>query len=203
LKIYNKTVSLSVFLQEKPMPYTVTLPVKPYVKRFLEINYGDPVELKCDQKLYNYLRRCLIKPRTTYDNTRYSKFSMFYTDNVNIVISEDDFYRYGWELSKTDIVAFGREIEANAKFFMKNIVSFYCSHMDFSRAVKLFQDKYGFTEDIWQYDSIVKEFQRNGLKFKIDFTIEITEKIEKIILLNLSEKRTLSTQMVNKYAGNK
>ncbi|MFZ4401473.1 MAG: hypothetical protein ACOYO1_15665 [Bacteroidales bacterium] len=185
------------------MQYTVTLPVKPYVKRFLEINYGDPVDLTTDKKLYNYFRRCLIKPCNTYDKTRCIKYSMFYTENVNIIISEDDFYRFGWELSKTDIVGFGREIESNAKFFMKNIVSFYSSHMELSKAIKLFQFKFGFTEDIWQYDSIVKDFQRNGLKLKIEFSTEITEKIEKIILLNLSEKRTVSTKMVNEYANNK
>ncbi|MCX6231116.1 MAG: hypothetical protein NTZ33_06190 [Bacteroidetes bacterium] len=183
--------------------YLVSLPVKPYVKRFLELNFGDPVDLKKDKKLYNYFRRCLTKPRLTYDKTRCAEISNYYNENAGIVISEDDFYRYGWELSKTDVVAFGREIEANAKFFMKNIVSFYCSHMEFSRSVRYFQEKYGFTEDIWQYDSIVKDFQRNGLKFKVEFSKEITEKIEKIILLNLSDKRTISTKMIENYANNK
>ncbi len=181
----------------------VILPVKPYVKRFLELNYGDPVDLKNDKKLYKLFRRCLIKPQITYDNTRCAEISNYYNENVNIIISEDDFYRYGWELSKTDIVAFGREIESNVKFFMKNIVSYYTSHMDFSKAINIFQEKYGFTEDIWSYESIKKEFQRNGLKMKIEFKTEITEKIEKIILLNLSEKGTISTQMINNYAGSK
>jgi len=184
------------------MQYVVSLPVKPYVKRFLELNYGIPVDLATDKKLLNYFRRCLTKPQITYDNTRFAKFSMFYTETVNILISEADFYKYGWELSKTDIVGFGREIESNTKFFMKNIISCYSSHMELSRAICLFQEKYGFTEDIWSYQSIKKEFQRNGLKIKIDFSTEITEKIEKIFLLNLYKKGTVSTKMIKTYDGN-
>lgn len=188
----------------------VILPVKPYVKRFLELNFGYEdvngdilVQLKADKKLYNHFRRCLKKPCFRYDKARCSEISNYYNETVEIVITEDDFYRYGWELSKTDIVAFGKEIESNVKFFMKNMVSFYSSHMDLAKAIKLFQDKYGFTEDIWQYDSIIKDFQRNGLKIKIEFSSEITEKIEKIVLVNLSEKRTISQQMINNYAGSK
>jgi len=184
------------------MQYTVSLPVKPYVKRFLELNYGEPVDFTGDVKLYNKFRRFLIKPSVRYDKNRCTKESTLYVNTVDVIISEDDFYRYGWELSKTDIIAFGREIQSNAKFFMKNIVSFYASHMELSRAITLFQDKYGFTEDIWSYQSIKKEFQRNGLKMKIEFSKEITEKIEKIILVNLYKKGTISQNQINSYAGN-
>jgi hypothetical protein len=181
----------------------LSLPVKPYVKQFLILNYSNPINLKKDKKLNNFFRACLTKPCYRYDKLRYAEISEYYSETVDITISDDDFYRYGWELSKTDTVRFGREIESNVKFFMKHIISFYTTHMELSKSVKKFQEKYGFTEDIWQYDSIIKDFQRNALKMKIDFSIEITEKIEKIVLVNLSEKKTISQLMLNTYAGNK
>lgn len=192
--------------------YTISLPVKPYVKRFLELNFeyrtdtDDHIQIfdfKSDKKLYAFFRKCLIKPEFTYDKTKFCEISGYYSEKIKVVVSESDFYRYGWEISNTDIVKIGKELETSAKFFMKNIISCYCSHMEFSRAVNLFQEKYGFTEDIWSYQSIKKDFQRNALKMKIDFSTEITEKIEKIFLLNLYKKGTISTNIIKNYAGNK
>lgn len=184
------------------MQYIVTLPVKPYVKKFLEINYGEPVALKENKDLNNMFRHYLKKPCKRWEN-KYLDLSTSYSSSVIILISEDDFYRYGWDISKTDTVAFNTEIQKRAKFMMRNLVNYYNSFLCLNDAIRFFQDKYGFTEDIWSFDAIKKDLNRNTKPEKIDFKKEITEKIEKIVLGNLSDLGTISHQIAKTYAGSK
>lgn len=106
-------------------------------------------------------------------------------------------------MTKTDTVYFGRELENRVKFLMRNIVSMYMAFMPQKNAIMLFQENFGYTEEIWSYDSIKKDYFRNGPHQRVDFLKEITIKTEHIILGNLSDLGTISHKLVKDYERNK
>lgn len=84
------------------------LPCKPYVKQFLLYNFNAPddtwteiVNLSPDKELQNDFLSRLAKPGR-YEN-RYRNLAR-YTANVAVEIRRDDFYRYGWAMSNTEVV---------------------------------------------------------------------------------------------------
>ena len=180
--------------------FSINIPCKAYVKRFLELNYGMPVDFTKDKTLYPEFRKRLEKKNTRYDN-RYEgcKFAR-YTDSVNIKISQDDFYRFGWELSKTDIIDFNRQMEARAKTFMYVIVSNRLAiNMNLTDAISYFQDTFNFPEEVWPSESINKDCQRNLTVTKNEILNNISKQIDKISLVKLSGNGTISQQFKKAY----
>ncbi len=179
--------------------FSVDLPVKAYVKQYITLNYGNPADFSSDKYINSQFRRCLTKPCTRY-NIRYKELSeLFYSSSIKVKISQDDFYRHGWELTPTDTVAFGKIMEHQAKFFMRNMISFYLTYLIKRDAILKFQQTFGFTEDIWSYDSIKKDFYRKVDFENSNYSKELSTKIEKIILVNLSNLGTLSHKAISHY----
>lgn len=171
--------------------FTIKIPVKPYVKRFLELNFGDPVYFHIDKEDYNELRRCLNKSRR-WDN-KYSKFLCTYRETVTVLLSEDDFYRFGWDMTATNVVRFNSRFEKNAKTLMRSMVGIYNAlGLPMNVSITKFQDKFYFDENCWHYETIRKDFQRRGYVEKIDFENEIFNKVERIVLDNLYKTGTIS-----------
>lgn len=183
--------------------FTLLLQTKPYVHHYLVSNFGNPANLTSDPRLHNLFRRCLRKPAARFTKQYKPLRLVKYTAQSKIIISEDDFYRYGWEMSKVNTIYFGRELENRAKFLMRSIVSVYMAFMSQKNAILLFQEKFGYTDDVWSFDSIRKDYSRNGPMQKVDFRAEITEKTERIILENLSELGTISQKLLKDHVGNK
>lgn len=183
--------------------FTLLLPTKPYVHQFLTQNYGNPADISADPRLQNYLRRCLRKP----SRRRHANYSMLklakYSCESRILISSDDFYRYGWELTRTDSISFNRELENRAKFFMRNMVSLYVSFMNLKDAILLFQENFNYPEDTWSYDSIRKDFDRHGSFPATSFAAHLIEKTESIFLGNLSDLGTICPQFKKNYEKRK
>jgi hypothetical protein len=179
--------------------FTVNIPVKRYVKIFLEENCGNPVDLINIPSLKIFFRRCLKKPDKRWDY-KSEKIPDIYRDIVNISITEDEFYRYGWELTKTDIIAFGKEVEVMAKLMMRNIIGVNNSiGLPINKTIEKFQNDFGFSEEDWTYQTIKKDFYRNGNNIKIDFNNEIFSKIQLIIMENLYKQGTISQKYKKKY----
>lgn len=179
--------------------FFVTIPVKPYVKRFIEVNYGFPADFSGNPDISKLINRCLKKPDTRYDK-KYEKGICTYTETLEIVISQDQFYRYGWEFSKTDIVAFGQEFEAAAKALMRTMVGVYHAiGLPINISIDKFQHRFGYDEDVWNYQTIKKDFYRNGTKYPVDFDEEIFKKIEHICLVNLYNTGTISKKGIKEY----
>ena len=74
--------------------------------------------------------------------------------------------------------------------------------MSINKSITYFQKKFSFPEDVWPYDSIYKDFYRNGYSEIVDFDNEIFNKFHKIIMRNLSDFRTLSKQAIQYYENN-
>jgi len=173
--------------------FSINLPCKPYVRRFLELNYGSPVDFTKDKTLYIEFRNKLER-NLKHNDVYYGKLKMCrYTSTVEIKITESDFYRYGWELSKTEMVNFNTVIESRVKIFMYIIVS---TRLSFGKSltdcVSYFQDKYGFPEEVWPKESIIKDCNRNLTVTKNDIVDNISSLIDKITIAKLSEKKTIS-----------
>jgi hypothetical protein len=187
------------------MKFSLKIPCKPYVKRFLELNFGAPVDFTKDKSLYPDFRRKLNKDTQSsrYDK-RYEQCAFTrYKEVVEVKITRDDFYRYGWELTITDMVDFNRQIEARAKLFMYVIVStrmaFGVSQVD---SIAYFQNQFGFGEDIWPAESINKDCQRNLTVQKNEILENISQLIDKISLAKLSACGTISQQLKKMYETN-
>ena len=182
-----------------PEKFVVTIPVKPYVKRFLSINHGNPVDLTSDPETNRFFLNLLKKPSTSRDK-QYPEQISTYTETVEVLISQHDFYRFGWELTRTDIVSFGRRFEDRAKCLMRSFVGVYVAlGLPPFRSIAKFQERFQFDESSWQYETIKKDFYRNGMKDPLDFNNEIFSKIEKIVLHNLYELGTISKRAKSVY----
>jgi len=165
--------------------FHVKILCKPYVRRFIEINYGDPADITKDKMVYQFFCSRLKKKTFRYEK-KYKKLDK-YTDEIAIKISRDDFYRYGWEISMTDNVAFNRIMEYKVKEMLYKIVGIYTSiGFPLSESIDRFQEQYGFHEDVWPKESIRKDCCRN---LNIDKK-EIDNLISKIINTNKSVKKT-------------
>ena len=182
--------------------FTLSISVKPYVKRYLEINYGSPLDLASNPASHEKFTYLLKNPNS-YQDCKISNYVSYYTETVDVMISEHDFYRYGWELTKTNTVAFNVYFERQVKMFMRLIVGTQIGlGMSINKSITYFQKKFSFPEDVWPYDSIYKDFYRNGYSEIVDFDNEIFNKFHKIIMRNLSDFRTLSKHAIQYYENN-
>lgn len=180
--------------------FLVKIPCKPYVKRFLEINFGDPdnlnsgkaVDISKDKALYAEFRSKLEKKSYRHELLFNTYAFKRYSDEINIKISQDDFYRFGWELSKTDIVYMNQVFEGRTKILMYTIVGARVAMgISLTDSIDYFQDKFFFPEDIWPKESIYKDCQRNLDIEKNSISQSISELIDKITLETLSRNRTI------------
>jgi hypothetical protein len=166
------------------------------------MNYGYPVRFTEDPDSNKFLQELLYKPNNHRDKQYPDNFCT-YTEEVEVIISEHDFYKYGFELTKTDTVAFGKRYEERAKILMRNVVGIYNSlGVPLKNSINKFQDRFGFDEDIWSYQTIKKDFYRNGTIDVVDFDNEIFQKIERIILRNMYNLGTISKSMIKQYENN-
>jgi len=172
-----------------PDKFVVSIPVKPYVKRFIELNYGLPADFTNHPEIHKVVCRSLKKPRTQYDKQFENKLCT-YTETIEIVISQRDFYRYGWEFSRTDVVEFGKSFESIIKCNMHNVVNIYRGvGLSIKDSIQKYQVHYKMEEEYWPYESIKKEYYRRRPVNQIDFFVEIIGKIDELFMLTLSRKK--------------
>jgi hypothetical protein len=162
------------------------------------MNYGNPAELHKVPHMYGILRKMLGKPSFRHDK-KYRNFTK-YSESVAVRILEDDFYRYGWELSHTDTVTFNRLLESGIKAMVYVIVGTQVSMgVALSDAIDYFQLKFGFDENIWKKESIYKDCQRNLKIEKNSILKNLSDSIDKIYLDKLSRNKTISLNAKNRY----
>lgn len=179
-------------LQMKQNPkFFLHVRVKPYVLRFLEMNFDYPLDFSTDKRAHKFFLQYLKNPSVDREH-KIQDIMRYYTEVAEVVISEHDFYVYGFELTKTDTVQFSVEFEHRAKMLMRNVVSFYVAiGLPLTTAIRKFQKRFEFYEHIWSIEAIKKDFYRHGVRDAIDFDGEIFNKIEYLILRHLSESGTI------------
>ncbi len=179
-----------------PQKYNVQVPVKPYVKRFIENNFGSPVDFHNHPRENAMFIRMLKKPCRNQERFYLSELGK-YKNFVTVEITERIFYQNGWELSKTDIIAFGKHFEKNAKMLMRSIVGVYISFgIPTNTAIAKFQERFKMEEEYWPFEAIIKDFSRYKNFNKLDFNHNAYEHIEDLILLNMKNAGILSKTLI-------
>jgi hypothetical protein len=181
------------------MKFIVTVPVKPYVKRFLENNFGQPVRFANYPRENEMFKRMLKKPCLHY-NSMYKDEFILHNHIVEIEISDRDFYKNGWVLSKTDIISFGKYFEKNAKLLMRSVVSTYISFgIPINVAIVKFQTRFRMEEEYWSFESIKQDFFRFKINNDIDFNKYAYEHLERLILLNMTKAGAITKALIQNH----
>lgn len=148
---------------------TVEVNLKPYVAKYLENNYGKPIDLSKSKTIRNIFRKYLIKPdyRRDVDITKRVKYEN--RQIVYIVISEDDFYRYGWELSVTDQMNFNSDMEFIIKQRLHDHLLVLQPQIKIiTKRIDCIRSYFRFTEDDLSYEAIKKDFYRFRISNNLD-----------------------------------
>ena len=178
--------------------FTIKIPCKPYVRVYLEINCGEPVNLKHLPILLKEFKRSLSKK----PEHREKACVAVYPDTVSIIIPTDLFYRYGWEMNRENVLDFNRLVELQIKFFMRQYISVNNTlGISVANSIREFQERFGFNESIWAYESIKKDFDRNGKISELKLIKGLKGEIHKILLDNLSCLGTVSKKLKNEDAN--
>jgi hypothetical protein len=172
--------------------FTIKIPCKKYVKAYLEINCGSPVNLHHLPDLLEEFRRGLARKPCHRETSELAVFR----DTVTVIIPSDMFYRHGWELNKENILDFNRNVELKVKFFMRQYVAVNKSlGCPVSCCIREFQTEFGFFEPVWSYESIKKDFDRHGSVPELKIIRELRAELNKLLLDNLSELGTISRKL--------
>ena len=190
--------------------YVVAIHVPPFVKNYLLTNFGivDPdwvnlVSLSSDKYLCNLFRGMLIRKDFQFDKRIESQKSGFRTEVVNIEISRADFYRYGWALSRTDEVRFSIVLESRCKtMLLTYLASAYMVNQNLAECIRKFYQLFGYDEDTWPVDSIRKIWIRDKSIDKTKLKAGLQQKINEIIILQLSQNGTIAEQGKLAYENN-
>ena len=172
--------------------FTINIPCKSYVKVYLEINCGKPVDLKHMPVLLKEFKRSLSTKPEHRETENIAKYSA----DVTIIIPNDMFYRYGWEMNKENLLDFNKYVEQQIKFFMRQYISINNSvGVSVADSIREFQEKFDFTENVWSYESIKKDFDRNGRITQMKLIKELRVEVNKILMDNLSCLGTVSKKL--------
>lgn len=174
--------------------YTIKVTVKPYVRAFLENNFGSPADTRKDPELNNFIEFLLKEGSTRFDKNLQIK----YPDEINIRISRDTFHRHGYTLTKTATQRLNSYLEQRIKFFARVYISNNRSiGVPLAKCIRDFQDKFNFPEDVWSAETIRKDFVRNGKFIQSKFVTNFKAELDKIFLEFLSENGTTLPPVLN------
>jgi hypothetical protein len=139
---------------------TLNVPVKPYIKKYLEKNYGNPVNFSGVRGLSDFFN--LLLEKQTLRREKQTTLNR-YSELVTIVITRDVFYRYGWSISNTSVVSFNALFEMVIKERGRDAIRIRKDEANkkISESIRQYQIDFGFTEDDFPFDTIKKDVQRH------------------------------------------
>ena len=184
--------------------FSITVFVKPRVKQFIKLNYGFPCSFYRDKNAMFQIRLLLSR---TQNNARIMNRNSFrplkqdiYSEELKFYITEDDFNRFGAELSSASQIAFNNIFDNRLKLFMTSwVYTQYCLGRNISICIQEFQERFLHTEEIWKFEAIYKYCQRNHIFNSNIRRNEICEQLSKIVLAQMSKNRTLSQKCIETY----
>lgn len=147
--------------------YLITIPCKPYVRRFLVNTYGHPVNLKSDKHAFRYFR--LLLQRKMFRNNHRTGFKrngkMIYRTEVEIILDNDTFKHYGYGMSRQAVIDFNAFFEG----YIKKVGRTFIAALESSgwkrwHAIREYQDTFGFREDEYSGEAILQDLKRHPEK---------------------------------------
>ena len=164
--------------------YTVKVKVKPYVKAYLEREFGYPIDFRKDSELTGIINLMLSAGSAHLDKI----VSANLAETVEIRISKDTFFRHGFTFTKTDTLRFNSLIEKRIKFYARLYISYHSSlGFSITKCIRNFQATFGFSEDVWSHDSIKKDYARHGSSAETNLIIDFRADLSKVFMEKLSQ----------------
>lgn len=198
------------FAMKKIDRFAVTVHVAPFVKKYLLTNFGvydemwpDLVNISSDRQLSGVFRSMLVKKHYEFDRRIEAQANRFRSERINIEISKSDFYKYGWAISLTDEIRFSSVLEARCKtMLITYLSSAYLVTPCLASCIRQFYHLFGFDDETWPIDSIRKIWLRDKTIDKQALKMGIFQKINEIIILQMSVNGTIAEQGKLAYENN-
>ncbi|MEG1861014.1 MAG: hypothetical protein RR206_04915 [Bacteroidaceae bacterium] len=199
-------------MANKKERYVCWLLVAPYVKQYLLTNFrvddpdwDDLVNISQDKYLNVLFRSRLTKPSNKYNKRIEQNSTYKYRKcKISLEISKSDFYQYGWALSPTDASVLANTMEIRCRTILLTYLSaLYMVLPSLSECINHFYERFNFNETTWPVDSIRRIWTREGCINKTTLKTDLTEKIDKIILVQLFKHGTISPIGKETYENNK
>lgn len=137
--------------------FFIDIKVKPYVKQYLINEFGNRVYFDSEAKYYSTFLSLLSKGCKSLNNQEVDEKCI-----VRFHYSEDVFYRHGFSMSKSNMRMLNNAIEQDIKFIMRTHIG--CMAVlgySIAESIRHFQTKFNFGEDVWPFESIKKDIDRN------------------------------------------
>lgn len=165
----------------------MSIAVKRYVRAYLENNFGTPVDIRREPELNDLVCLMLREGSTRLDKI----VSVNLPDTVELRVSKDTFFRYGFTFTKTETLRFNSFLEKRIKFYARTYIAYHCGlGTSVANCIRDFQNTFGFSEDVWPYDSIKKDFDRNGSQVRRKMLGDVKAELTKVFMEMLSESGT-------------
>ena len=167
--------------------HIVEIQTKKYVHHFLDTNFGSPSDIQEYPLLYDIFILCL----RMRSKKEYNLSPDLYSEKSDVLIRNSDFYNHGWVIDNYYIKLFNNFIEELMKIHMRMTVGQLSAYRTIDSAIEKYREITGLVQELWSTEAIKKDFYRHGFKTDKDLNQIIREHNEKIIIRNLSSKKTL------------
>lgn len=145
----------------------IEIQCKSYVAAYLKKHHYsicengvEAVDLSSNRFLKEYFLNVLSRASQRFDN-RITLST--YPDKVFIHITNDEFDRYGYTVSKTSMLRFNTFVEDFIKKHSRIYVGLLHRNRGImkAKAIRRFQEEFGLTEDVFPYETIKKDIDRH------------------------------------------
>ena len=161
---------------------TVDIYVKKYVKTYLEKKYGKTICF--DGKIKEKFIDILSSKNTIRDFNYTDRFPYEY--KITVSISEFEFYHYGFEITKTNMIRFSKFVEYEIKEQSRLYGAIFKSFgMTYTKGIRIFQKTSGLSEEDFNFETARKDMQRNGIILDENMEDKICEILATITKKNI------------------
>lgn len=147
------------------MEIPLRIPIKPYLKKYIEVSFGERIVLS-EKTWLGIIVLNLLKKKSFKNN--YEDRFIIHKENLNVYISMDKMYRNGCFLTNTQIFYINSAID---DFFKKEIIR-QCLinekiyQINFKTSIYNFLEAHDITEEELNYETIKRYFNRNYKKLE-------------------------------------
>jgi len=136
----------------------LSVPTKPYIKRYMENTYSDPIYLTRRENPGSLL--FLLLERSPHEN---DKRVGAYSVTMKITLSSKFYHRKGAALSPTSLTIFNNFLEENIKNIMQAYIKALMENKvtdKKAKAINTFLEKNSFPPDTFPFETIKKHLYR-------------------------------------------
>lgn len=140
----------------------VEIPAKKYVKRFLEVRYGQPAVITKADAIGKFFYTLMSRPRQS-DDKRFN--TKTYPEYITIQLTQRVFLQRGYVLTPTNVIEFNNFVEDYIDLSLEYFVygAFLMGRVKKAQAYREFLKRMKMTEDDFPFETIKKKTYRSGI----------------------------------------